>query len=473
MGTLACEQAAGYEKLSWKEVAMSQHSKADANPTRAFFVRTITRDISFEDCILDLIDNSIDGACRMEGGQQMSLDSGVDLSKYKIDIRFTSEYFSIIDNCGGLSLDDAVNYAFTFGRKDDVRQDRYSIGVYGIGMKRALFKIGKQIDVRSTFITQNHITESFHVPINVLAWLSNTSKDWSFDLESSEALTSPGVHINISELNDDAQTTFDNPGFEQRLRRTISRDYTLHMHRGLLVEVNGRVVNKSQIEMRQGGDFAPVRLDYQDPLPEGNVSVTLVAEMTAPPPDTPDPNGNADEGRDARSGWYVACNGRIVLEADKSEVSGWGTDGWQMWHPQYAGFIGLLMFTAENPTLLPLTTTKRSVDASSAVFRHAKPRMREISQRWIEYTTARRQALEAAKDAEAKTSSVPIFSVPTRPSLSLPALRPAPPKERYGNVHYSVPIRRLQKLGDAFGTNIYREVGLQSFEYAYNDLVGK
>lgn len=48
-------------------------SKASANPTKAFFVRMITRDITLEDCIFDLIDNSIDGAWELAGGQPMSL----------------------------------------------------------------------------------------------------------------------------------------------------------------------------------------------------------------------------------------------------------------------------------------------------------------------------------------------------------------------------------------------------------------
>jgi hypothetical protein len=47
--------------------------KARANPTKAFFVRMITRDISLEDCILDLIDNSVDGAWRCEGSKPMGL----------------------------------------------------------------------------------------------------------------------------------------------------------------------------------------------------------------------------------------------------------------------------------------------------------------------------------------------------------------------------------------------------------------
>ena len=40
--------------------------KADASPTKAFFVRMLTRDISLDDCILDLVDRSAD-AIRYSG----------------------------------------------------------------------------------------------------------------------------------------------------------------------------------------------------------------------------------------------------------------------------------------------------------------------------------------------------------------------------------------------------------------------
>ena len=38
--------------------------KANAHPTKDFFVKMITKDIALEDCLLDLIDNCIDGARR-------------------------------------------------------------------------------------------------------------------------------------------------------------------------------------------------------------------------------------------------------------------------------------------------------------------------------------------------------------------------------------------------------------------------
>jgi hypothetical protein len=50
--------------------AASTSPKAGANPTKAFFVTMITRDITLEDCILDLIDNSVDGANGFGGGRR-------------------------------------------------------------------------------------------------------------------------------------------------------------------------------------------------------------------------------------------------------------------------------------------------------------------------------------------------------------------------------------------------------------------
>ena len=52
-------------------------SKAHASPTKAFFVNMITRDITLADSILDLIDNSVDGAWRQAGSQPIGLDTGL------------------------------------------------------------------------------------------------------------------------------------------------------------------------------------------------------------------------------------------------------------------------------------------------------------------------------------------------------------------------------------------------------------
>ena len=73
---------------------MNTDNKADASPTKAFFVNMITRDISLEDCILDLIDNSVDSAWRSEGNPPMSLGDDTNLSAYSnFDFHYDKSIF--------------------------------------------------------------------------------------------------------------------------------------------------------------------------------------------------------------------------------------------------------------------------------------------------------------------------------------------------------------------------------------------
>ena len=245
-------------------MALQPDAKALANPTKTFFVRMITRDISLEDCILDLIDNSVDGAWKCEGSKPVGLADGADLSRYSIEIAVSSDGFRITDNCGGMSLSAAVDHAFSFGRQATDTTDDYSIGVYGIGMKRAVFKLGEDIRVRSTYVDSDKRTISFVVPIKVNKWLEKDTPPWDFDIEDDEPLKEPGVEIVVESLTQGASTSFENPAFVQNLKRTIARDYSLHLARGLTISLNGDVIQGWKIELRQGDDFASMRVEYKD-----------------------------------------------------------------------------------------------------------------------------------------------------------------------------------------------------------------
>lgn len=446
-------------------------SKASANPTKAFFVRMITRDITLEDCIFDLIDNSIDGAWELAGGQPMSLEDQTDLSPYKISIQIEDNRFEISDNCGGITLDDAADYAFTFGRKEDAETENFSIGVYGIGMKRAVFKLGSEIEIRSTYSDEGDTT-SFRVPINVDAWLASGDDNWDFDIDEADNLDQPGVKISVAELTEVAKRSFESPRFVRNLRRAIARDYALHLHRGLVIEVQGKPVAGWAIELRQGGEFVPMRAQFTEEVEEEKIFIEVLAGMVAPPPDDSEPSEDFDEGQN-RSGWYVVCNGRIVLAADKTTLTGWGTEGWPQWHPQYTGFMGIIFFSSRRADLLPLTTTKRSVDETSAIYRQFRPKMRDTTKQWISYTNSRKIIREEAIQREEVAKAVPIFKVAVKQEVELPKIAPKP-KIPEANVLYSVQKPRLRSLASAFG-NInmaYKDVGLRSFEYAYDDLVG-
>jgi len=437
-----------------------------AEPTKAFFVHTITRDIKIEDCILDLVDNSLDGARNLLGSPVASLGSRVDFSKFEITINFSEGGFEILDNCGGITLDDAINYAFTFGRRTDDTPDAYSIGIYGIGMKRAVFKLGNDITIRSTRPEQKKKSreEPFAVVIDVEKWLGSTA--WDFDLESAEALDEPGVKIEVNDLNTEIAATFADPTFETSLRELLGRDYSRFISHGLIIRVNGKLVRAFEFNILQSNKIKPYRATFT----LKNVKVEIISGMAAPPSESADPDEEFK--KEDRSGWYVLCNDRLVLAADKSIATGWGFNGKQRWHPQYRGFMGIIMFSAESADDLPLTTTKRNVDPDRQIYKAALAKMFGLTGDWIEYTNRRRASLEEAKHFERAATFTSAFSLPANRSIEYPQLTSVP-RVREITIQYPRLQRHVKALAKAMGDPglSAREVGIRSFDYAYGELV--
>lgn len=77
---------------------------ARASPAREFFVNMLTRDIALRDCILDLVDNCIDGAHRLVGDGAISDPHRHTYRGYSCEISLSRGTFQITDNCGGIPL---------------------------------------------------------------------------------------------------------------------------------------------------------------------------------------------------------------------------------------------------------------------------------------------------------------------------------------------------------------------------------
>jgi hypothetical protein len=129
-------------------VEVQQTPPIETEPTKAFFVEMLVKDIELERAVLDLVDNSIDGAKRLRP------DAPIDYTGLRIDIDVGRAQFRITDNCGGFDIHTATTYAFRFGRAPGAGQTPYSIGQFGVGMKRALFKFGRAFSVTSATATR-------------------------------------------------------------------------------------------------------------------------------------------------------------------------------------------------------------------------------------------------------------------------------------------------------------------------------
>jgi Histidine kinase-, DNA gyrase B-, and HSP90-like ATPase len=435
--------------------------KAHAEPTKEFFVDMITKDISLEACILDLLDNSLDGARAhviRSGGDPHSVRA---FAGFGATLTFTANTFILADNCGGISLDDAVNYAFHFGRRRDASPEEGGIGLYGIGMKRAIFKLGRDISVQSY-----DGKDSFVVPINVERWLDST--EWDFDLDPADALDAPGTIITVRELYEGIHAALEDPEFGNVLQRVIARDYAFYIQKGFRINVNGNTVPAHQyVVRREEGSIEPATVEYVD---EG-VQVRLIAGLASLPQEDIEP-GARPSGDPRFFGWFVICNDRVVLAADKTSLTVWGNDGFPIWHPQYNGFMGLCFFSSTDPAQLPWTTTKRGVDSGNGVYRRAVTRMKQLTRTFTTYTDRRKEVIEIVRVAEGRAPLVAATGLPARAEMRLPEI-PQVPRVRIVNIQYKKPAEEITRVAAALGNRVMaaKEVGEKTFEFYLNNYV--
>jgi hypothetical protein len=94
---------------------------------------------------------------------------------------------------------------------------------------------------------------------------------------------------------------------------------------------------------------------------------------------------------------------------------------------------------------------------------------------WIAYTNQRKNEREHAAAREQQSKPTPLANVRPREQVRLPNLNQGnrKPRERPANINYSVPLKRMHALAAALGSiNLtYREVGIKSFDFAYENLV--
>jgi hypothetical protein len=387
-----------------------------ATPAKAFFVWMITRDIDLADAILDLLDNCVDGARRM------GLKPGAKpYAGYYAHIDFNEKSFEIVDNCGGIPKEIAEKYAFRFGRPEGQPDEVHaSIGVYGIGMKRARFKMGCDCSVYSqtnkdTFVVR--ITE---------AWLKRDD-DWNLTAKRVEPRGSvKGTSISVEKLNGGIAEQFKAESFFRReFPQIVAGSFGLLIERGFEIKINGeRLAAKLprllwQKGRAKGGDRELIQ-PYVFRGTIGKVNVFLAVGFRDKTPldaSNPEPAVGRWEVDDA--GWTIACNERIVVLCDKTRLTGWETQGVPRYHGQFRGIAGFVEFKADDARDLPMPTTKRGIDASSEIYLLVRDQMIQGLKQMIAVTNDWKGA-EADFNARLKAAEkIPVTEMPKRAEVDL------------------------------------------------------
>jgi hypothetical protein len=431
---------------------MANGETVNASPTKRFFISVLIKDITFLDAIVELVDNSVDSA-RSESGT-------VNINTKHIEIEYDRTHLLVKDNAAGISISAARDFVFRFGRAEGAPSVPGSVGEFGVGMKRALFKIGRYFEVES-WTKDEHLK----VEVDVDRWESEPEKDptdWTFPLVVAEKNTDqhpPGTHITVKRLGEYSVEQLSGDNFGTVLMVNLKYKHTESLNAGLQITINSQNVGAEADTLLLSDEIKPISYTQQMRIDNKAVEVKIVV--------------GAGDPELAKAGWYVFCNGRQIEKAEKTQKTGWNTalgedEKTPKPHWQFRRFRGYLFFKSDQPDALPWNTTKTGLDVEAPAYRKVRTEMLGAMRQVIDFLNQ----VDAESDSEGdRPLSSALDSAQRTIIVALPenrnfTFRPSPNRpEKKMRISYVVPSGIGQTVKESLGAGSNKEVGERTFDY--------
>mgnify|MGYP003641801299 CR=1 FL=1 len=435
-------------------------SKINASPTKEFFVNVIGRDLSLYDAAKDLVDNCVDGARRLRPDGNFE--------GLSVEIALNAEHFVIVDNCGGIPVSIARDHAFRFGRTAGAPAVEGSIGQFGVGMKRALFMMGDVFEINSV-APDSH----FKLRVDVNEWMElvdeNGKEIWEFEFTEegegeNNAPEACGTTLTVTQLHAGVAADFASQGFRTRLILGLQEAHAASMERGLEIELNDFLLQHQMPTLLASSLLIPMKVEQVFRAnPDEGVPAPVTMTLWA---------GISDSSLND-AGWYLACNGRQIVRADKSALTGWATVLDEIRtpqaHNQFSRFRGYVHFESDNATGLPWNTSKSGVDTESLVYQWARREMVAALRQVIDFlnAVAAEQETESVYLRNVMRDAVPARLASIRPSVEFvfPVAPPADDKPKTIKVQFDRSIEDVDFVRAHFEVNSAGRAGQAVFDY--------
>jgi hypothetical protein len=321
-------------------------------------------------------------------------------------------------------------------------------------MKRALFKLGRHFVVES-----RSDSSSFVLDVDVDAWAEETASDWSFTLDELDESYDPsqgdgvGTSIAVDRLNPSVSEDFASSQTLANLRYQLRLRHREAMDRGLRILLQGEAVIPFEPKLQQSELVRPLYRTFTLEENPGPVMVRIyagVAEHSGPEEDD-----QAEEFRRERdAGWYVFCNNRLLIAADRTTLTGWG-DVLPGYHPQYRQFRGYVFIDSAYSELLGAEVVqmlnKVKAERQNAELPEDRPIAQALSQS------------RAVRLYEIKQTQKLTYPTPSRMVANKPAMR---------KIQYSIEKKKFDAVAEVLNVSTVAEVGRGTFDYFYAEQVG-
>ncbi|RDS92549.1 ATP-binding protein [Pseudomonas fluorescens] len=397
--------------------------KVDTKPSKEVVVDSLIRDISIEACIFDLVDNCIDAARDTIYKLDKTLSHEKpppSYEKFKIDITTNGDHFIISDNCGGITQLDLATSVLRFGQRSSHDS---GIGVFGVGLNRAIFKLGRLINLDS-----DTGIERCTLDLDTIEYI----KDDDWDLPATKLPTQKkiGTTLTIEKISSETSRKFSDKGWQQAFSYETGRRYGKFIEKGLEININGSAIESQLVRIRSNSNYETDRKFFKL---SDDISVHIEVGQHEQHKFSAEADSERNNSRELtpQYGWTIFCNDRAVIVSDQSWKTGWNGK----FHSQFYGFVGNVNFYCSNPEKLPWSTTKTDVDLNNPAYQTTLEEMKKFSTKWRAFSEKVKdmkragielpapQSAAAAATAQQNAKPRPVDSPNPKP---VPAPTPAP-----------------------------------------------
>lgn len=367
----------------------------DTSPTKEVVVDGITRDATDEECIFDLIDNSIDAARNIifrNISPKLRSELPEGYSSYEIKLHINNTSFKISDNCGGIAIDDLRKTVLRFGERSE---QSMGIGSFGVGLNRALFRLGD-----TAHIATDTGRQRAELTLDKEKYLETRS--WTIPAESLPSAGKIGTTIEIRHLSGETSKNFGDERWVNALKHQIGRRYGRFVKKHLSILINSDPVQNEEIQIRENGP-SEIREKF---IKEDDVAIYIVygEHKSHKFPFEKDHSEEQNRRLTTQYGWTILCNDRAVLMSDKTLKTGWDVT---KFHSEFYGFVGYVNFVCRDPRKLPWKTTKTDVDLNNPAYQVALKSMRVFTEEWRSEANQRKKPKGQPKSPPPKPKASP------------------------------------------------------------------
>lgn len=315
-----------------------------AIPSKRLY-QSIIADYSQELAICELVDNSIDLWTKEGKISHLNIEIEIDEAQQTIRVK---------DNAGGIKETD-IKLLIAPGFSSNTSDDQ-TIGVFGVGSKRAVVALSQEIKIKTRFKKEKTFIIEYDDH-----WIQ--TEDWNIDYYEDTVDIEPDCTIiELTKLRAVVDATFI-----KNLNDHLGATYAKFLKHGKLkISINDKQTNGINFDLNWSYPPNYEPQDFKFPIEINKneiVEVEILGGLTS-----------KEQVGDGEYGVYFYCNDRLVLRADKSYEMGFASGIAGVPHPSLNP-MRIFIYLKGNPERMPWNSSKSGINYKSKIFQSIRQRI--------------------------------------------------------------------------------------------------